>query len=35
VIGFVIGFVLYAVLAKVGLEPPAIDMSNPSTEKAL
>jgi len=34
VIGFVIGFVLYAVLAKAGLEPPAVEMAASSTESA-
>ena len=35
VIGFVIGFVLYAVLAKAGLEPPTVEMTaaQPAPEK--
>jgi cytosine permease len=34
VIGFVIGFVLYALLAKAGLEPPAVEMTAGSTGSA-
>jgi len=35
VIAFVIGFVLYAVLAKAGLEPPAVEMTAGSNESVL
>jgi cytosine permease len=34
VIAFVIGFVLYAVLAKAGLEPPAVEMSGAAAPQA-
>jgi len=34
VIAFVIGFVLYVILAKAGLEPPAVEMTTGSTENA-
>jgi cytosine permease len=34
VIAFVIGFVLYAVLAKAGLEPPAVEMPGAAPKPA-
>jgi hypothetical protein len=34
VIGFLIGFVLYVLLAKAGLEPPAVEMPTSSTGSA-